>query len=186
MSRDEISIDSRKVMSIHVFYVDDIVFAYKVDRKHAAKLLISKLKDIFEMRDLDILKLFLEMRVIQRSEIFYLVQDVYVEKLIKKYEIIITERMSSSILLSYQSLISYEKDIDSDRVHVSRQKVKSICYLAIIIRSNIVKVAFKLVEFFINSDFYHLIVADHCIKYLHAIRYLEIKFNVSKSEKLII
>jgi hypothetical protein len=27
---------------------------------------------------------------------------------------------------------------------------------------------------------------NYCIKYLHAIRYLEIKFDVSKSEKLII
>jgi hypothetical protein len=47
------------------FYVDDIVFAYKIDRKHAAELLINKLKDIFEMRNLNILKFFLKMRVIQ-------------------------------------------------------------------------------------------------------------------------
>jgi hypothetical protein len=45
------------------FYVDDIVFAYRIDKKHVAELLISKLKDIFEMRNLDILKFFLEMRV---------------------------------------------------------------------------------------------------------------------------
>jgi ketosteroid isomerase-like protein len=69
------------------FYVDDIVFAYRVDRKHAAELLISKLKDIFEMRDLDTLKFFLEMRIIQKPEVVYLVQDVYAEKLVKKYEI---------------------------------------------------------------------------------------------------
>ncbi len=46
------------------FYVDDIVFAYKIDRQQTAELLISKLKDIFEMRNLDILKFFLRMRVI--------------------------------------------------------------------------------------------------------------------------
>jgi hypothetical protein len=46
------------------FYVNNIVFAFRADRKHAAELLINKLKDIFEMRDLDTLKFFLRMRII--------------------------------------------------------------------------------------------------------------------------
>ncbi len=53
------------------FYVDDIVFAYRVNRQQAAELLINKLKDIFEMRNLDILKFFLRMQVIQQSEVIY-------------------------------------------------------------------------------------------------------------------
>jgi hypothetical protein len=166
------------------FYVDDIVFAYRVDKKHAAELLINKLKDIFEMRDLDILKFFLDVKIIQRSDVIYLMQNAYVEKLIKKYEISTNQKISTS--LSFQSLTQYEKDVDSDRVHVYRQKVKSICYFAIIIRSNIAKVASKLIEFLTNSDLYHMIVVDHCIKYLHAIRHLSIKFDASKSENLIV
>jgi hypothetical protein len=169
------------------FYVDDIVFAYRVDKKHAVELLINKLKNIFEMRNLDTLKFFLDVRIIQNREtkIVYLMQNVYAEKLIKKHEISINQK-TSSISLSYQSLILYEKDVDSDRVYVYKQKVRSICYLAIIIRSNITKVAFKWTEFLTNSDLYHLIIADHCIRYLHAIRNLKIKFDVSKNEKLII
>jgi hypothetical protein len=132
------------------FYVDDIVFAYRVDRQQAAELLISKLKDIFEMRNLDILKFFLRMRVIQKPEMIYLMQDVYAEKLIKKYAISINQK--TFILLSYQSLTSYIREVDSIRVHIYRQKVKSICYLAIIIRPDIVKTASKLAEFLINSD----------------------------------
>jgi hypothetical protein len=31
-----------------------------------------------------------------------------------------------------------------------------------------------------------LIAADHCIKYLHATRYLALKFDVSENEKLIV
>jgi hypothetical protein len=146
------------------FYVDDIVFACRADKEHAAELLINKLKDIFEMRDLDTLKFFLRMRVIQRSDVIYLVQDAYVKKLIKEYRISINQK-TLSISLSYQSLISYENEIDSDRIHVYRQKVESICYSVIITRSDIVKVAFKLAEFLTNSDFYHLITADHCIRY---------------------
>jgi hypothetical protein len=166
------------------FYVDDIVFAYRVDRQQATELLISKLKDIFEMRNLDILKFFLRMRVIQQLEMIFLVQDVYAEKLIKKYEILINQKIFIS--LSYQSLISYMKEVDSIQIHTYRQKVRSICYFAIIVRSDIVKTTSKLAEFLINSDFYHLIIADHCIRYLHVIRHLTIKFNVSKSEKWII
>ncbi len=103
------------------FYVDDIVFAYRVDRQQATELLISNLKCIFEMRNLDILKFFLRMRVIQKSEMIFLVQDVYAEKLIKKYAISINQK--TFISLSYQSLISFEENVDSDRVHVYRQKV---------------------------------------------------------------
>jgi hypothetical protein len=169
------------------FYVDDIVFAYRVDRKHAAELLISKLKDIFEMRNLDILKFFLDVRIIQdrEAEIVYLVQDAYAEKLIKEYEISINQK-TSSISLFYQSLISYESENDSDRIHVYKQKVRSICYLVIIIRSDMIKVAFKLAKFLTNFGLYHLIAIDHCIRYMHSIRHLVIKFDVSKSEELII
>ncbi len=166
------------------FYVDDIVFAYKVDRQQTVELLISKLKDIFEMRNLDTLKFFLRMRIIQKSEMIFLVQDVYAEKLIKKYAISINQKIFIS--LSYQSLISYMREIDSIRIHIYRQKVKSICYLAIIIRSDIAKTTSKLAEFLINPGPYHLLIADHCIRYLHVIRHLTIKFDASEDEKLII
>jgi hypothetical protein len=166
------------------FYVDDIVFAYRADREHAVELLISKLKGIFEMRDLGTLKFFLGVRVIQQSEMMYLVQDVYAEKLIKKYEISINQKTSTS--LPYQSLTSYEGEIDPDRVHAYRQKVGSICYLAIITRSDIVKTASKLAEFLINSDSYHLMAVDHCIRYLHSTRHLTIKFDASEDGELII
>jgi hypothetical protein len=103
------------------FYVNDIVFAFRTDWKHETEILINKLKDIFEMRDLGTLKFFLGVRIIQDREtrIVYLVQDAYAEKLIKEYEISINQK-TSSISLSYQSLISYEDEIDSDRIHEYR------------------------------------------------------------------
>ncbi len=78
------------------------------------------------------------------------------------------------------------REVDSIRVHIYRQKVKSICYFAIITRSDIVKTTSKLAELLINFDFYHLMIADHCIRYLHVTRHLTIKFDVSKDEELII
>jgi hypothetical protein len=79
------------------FYVDDIVFVYRVDKKHAVELLISKLKDIFEIKNLDILKFFLRMQVIQKSEMIFLMQNVYTEKLIKEYEISINQMIFISL-----------------------------------------------------------------------------------------
>jgi hypothetical protein len=78
------------------------------------------------------------------------------------------------------------KEVDSIRIHIYKQKMKLICYFAIIIRSDIVKTTFKLAEILINSDSYYLMIADHCIRYLHVIRHLTIKFDVSKDEELII
>ncbi len=112
-------------------------------------------------------------------------QDVYAEKLIKEYEIFINQK-ASSISLFYQSLMSYDDEVDSDRVHEYRQKMRSICYFVIIIRSDMIKVASKLAKFLTNFAPYHLIAVDYCIRYMHSTRHLVIKFDVSKSEDLIV
>ncbi len=62
--------------------------------------------------------------------------------------------------------------------------MKSICYFVIITRSNIIKIAFELTRHFINSDSKHLKAANHCIKYLHVIKFLVIRYLNSENEKL--
>ncbi len=69
-------------------------------------------------------------------------------------------------------------------IHVYRQKMKSICYFVIITRSNIIKIASELTRHFINSDSEHLKAADHCIKYLHVIKFLIIRYSNLKNEEL--
>ncbi len=103
-------------------------------------------------------------------------------KLIKDY--VINIKYKTTTLLSYQSLMSYIDEINQEKVHVYRQKIKSICYSVIIIRSNIIKIAFELTRHFINSDSKHLKTTDHCIKYLHVIKFLIIRYSNWKSEKL--
>jgi hypothetical protein len=61
--------------------------------------------------------------------------------------------------------------------------MKSICYFVIISRSNIIKIAFELTRHFINLDLKHLKVVNHCIKYLHVIKFLIIRYSNSKDEK---
>jgi hypothetical protein len=102
-------------------------------------------------------------------------------KLIKNY--VINIEYKTTTFLSYQSLMLYIDEMNQKKVHVYRQKMKSICYFVIITRSNIIKIAFELTRHFINSDSKHLKAANHCIKYLHVIKFLIIRYLNSKNEK---
>ncbi len=103
-------------------------------------------------------------------------------KLVKNY--VINIEYKATTFSSYQSLMSYTDEMNQKRVYVYRQKMKSICYSVIITRSNIIKTAFELTRHFINFDSKHLKAADHCIKYLHVIKFLIIRYSNSKNEKL--
>ncbi len=164
------------------FYVNDIVFAFTASRKKDAENLIRRLKNIFDMRNLDSLNFFLDVRILQKFDTIWLIQNFYMNKLIKNY--VINTEYKATTFLSYQSLMSYIDDVNQERIHIYRQKVESICYSAIIIRSNIIKAASELARHFTNFDSKHLKAADHCIKYLHVIKFLVIRYSNSENEKL--
>ncbi len=103
-------------------------------------------------------------------------------KLIKNY--VTNIEYKATTFLSYQSLMSYIDEMNQKRIHVYRQKMKSICYFVIITRSNIIKIVFEFTRHFINFDSKHLKIADYCIKYLHVIKFLFIRYLNSKNEKL--
>ncbi len=131
------------------------------------------------------LKFFLEMRIIQSIDFVYLVQDAYIDKLVKNYQIN-TNLKASSISLSQvnDDIKSFEKNVDSKRVHTYRQKVRSMCYSVIITRSDIVKSAFKLIKHLINLEPDYMTAVNHCIRYLYKTKHLGIKFDVSRSKEL--
>jgi hypothetical protein len=153
--------------------VNDIVFAYTASREKNAENLIRRLKDIFDMKDLDSLNFFFDVRILQKLDTIWLIQNFYMNKLIKNY--VINIEYKATTFLSYQSLMSYTDEMNQKRVYVYRQKVKSICYSVIIIRSNIIKAASELTRHFTNFDSKHLKTANHCIKYLHVIKFLIIR-----------
>ncbi len=80
--------------------------------------------------------------------------------------------------------MSYTKEVNDERIRIYRQKMKSLCYLAIITRSNITKTAFELARYFTNLNSNYVKAANHCIKYLHATKYLAIRYSNSESDKL--
>jgi hypothetical protein len=164
------------------FYVNDIIFAFTVSRKKDAKNLIRRLKDIFDMRDSDSLIIFLDVRILQKLDTIKLIQNFYMNKLMKNY--VINIEYKTTTFLFYQSLMSYINDMNKKKIHIYRQKIKSICYFVIITRSNIIKIAFELTRHFINFNLKHLKAVNHCIKYLYIIKFLIIRYSNSKNEEL--
>jgi hypothetical protein len=179
---DEFCLFSNDNEILMFFYVNDIVFAFTASREKDAKNLIRRLKNIFDMRDLDSLNFFLDVRILQKFDTIWLIQNFYMNKLIKNY--VINIKYKATTLLSYQSLMSYIDEMNQERVHVYRQKVELICYFVIITRSNIIKIASELTRHFINFDSKHLKATNHCINYLHVIKFLIIRYSNSENEKL--
>ncbi len=179
---DEFCLFSNDNEILMFFYVNDNVFAFIASRKKDAKNLIRRLKDIFDMRNLNSLNFFLEVRILQKFDTIWLIQNFYMNKLTKNY--VINTEYKATTLLSYQSLMSYIDEMNQKKVHVYRQKIKSICYSVIITRSNIIKIASELTRHFVNLDSKHLKAADHCIRYLHVIKFLIILYSNSENEEL--
>jgi hypothetical protein len=148
---------------IMFFYVDDIMFAYHTNRKRVAETYIDRLKSIFEMRNMRSMKFFLEIRIIQTIDSIYLMQDIYIDKLVKHYKININSKTSSTSL-SIEDIESFEIDVDPNCMHEYRKKIESICYSVVISRSNIVKTTSKLAEHLVNSRSDHLTAMNHLIK----------------------
>jgi hypothetical protein len=111
-------------------------------------------------------------------------QDTYIDKLMKNYKIHINSKASFTSL-SFENIESFDEDVDQSRMHEYRKKIESICYSAVISRSDIVKVVFKLTEHLINLESSHLAAMNYLIKYLYETKHLTIKFNVSRNEELI-
>ncbi len=166
------------------FYVNDIVFAYRSNRKRVAEAYIDRLKSIFEMRNMSHVKFFLRIRIIQTIESIYLVQDTYIDKLVKNYKININSKASFTSL-SIEDIESFDEDVESNHMHEYRKKMRSVCYSVVISRSDIVKTTSKLAEHLVNSESTHLHAVNHLIRYLYDTKHLTIRFDVSKDEELI-
>jgi hypothetical protein len=78
------------------FYVNNIVFAFTASREKDAKNLIRRLKNIFDMRDLNSLNFFFDVRILQKFDTIWLIQNY-----------VINIEYKTTTFLFYQSLMSY-------------------------------------------------------------------------------
>ena len=169
------------------FYVDDIVFAYKGDRMQLIENYVNKFKRMFEIKNMKILTYFLEVRVIRDvdAKIIKLVQDVYIDKLVKEYQIPFDSKASTPI--SYEEEMKpYENEIDAKLMDLYKKKVGSICYSAIITKPDIAKAVFKLAEHLKNPSFVHMEAADQCLRYLYSTKFFGIEYSAYERSSLMV
>jgi hypothetical protein len=178
---DEFCLFSNDNEILMFFYMNDIIFAFTTSRKKNAENLIHRLKNNFDMRNLNSLNFFLDVRILQKFDTIWLIQNFYMNKLIKNY--VINIKYKATTFVSYLSLMLYIDEMNQKKIHVYRQKMKSIYYFVIIIRSNIIKIAFELTRYFINFNSKYLKTTNHCIKYLHIIKFLIIRYLNSENKK---
>jgi hypothetical protein len=103
-------------------------------------------------------------------------------KLVKNY--VINTKLKTTTSFSYQQLMFHTKKLNDEKVRIYRPKMRSFCYLAIITRSNITKIAFELTRYLTNLSSEHVKTTNHCIKYLHATKYLAIHYLNSENKEL--
>ncbi len=70
---DEFCLFSNDNEILMFFYVNDIVFAFIASREQDAENLIRRLNDIFDMRNLDSLNFFLDVRILQKFDTIWLI-----------------------------------------------------------------------------------------------------------------
>ncbi len=96
---DEFCLFSNDNEDLMFFYVNDIVFAFIASREKNAKTLIRRLKNIFNMKNWNSLNFFLDVRILQQLDTIWLIQNFYMNKLIKNY--VINIEYKTTTLLSY-------------------------------------------------------------------------------------
>lgn len=110
-----------------------------------------------------------------------LVQDSYMDKLAKEYDIDTTMKTPATPLPD--NLGKFTGEVDPARVHIYRKKVGSICYPAVITRPDVAKAASILSEFLTNPGPDHLAAADQCLRYLYGTKRLGIEYSVTAAAR---
>ena len=167
------------------FYVDDIVVIYRSDQSNRVETYVQQLRNSFEIKDLGRLKFFLGVRILKNKNTISLIQNSYMEKLAKEYNIPTNRKAPASPLpWPADEMAVYENEIDEARIHEYRKKVGSICYSTISTRPDTAKAASKLAEHLKNPSPIHLQAANHCLHYLYATRYLGIEYSASERDAM--
>ena len=162
------------------FYVNDIAILYEKKHTQQMKKFQNKLFQIYEMRYIDELQWFLDIRITRdcNKHTLTLCQDSYIDKLIIKFNINTSTRSSEASLSSYEQIEKNLNTTTAQQTLVYQQRIDFINFAAVIIKSDIAFAAFKLSKFLINSSFQHLKAVNKMLKYLVHIRSYEIVFNV--------
>ena len=170
------------------FFVDDIAIIY--DRRHVQKVDEFQIDffQVYEMKYLEEVKWFLNIRITKDRTIrkLSLYQNFYINKLISKFHVNISFKTSEASLSSFEEFKKNSKQATAEQILSYQQRIDSINFSAITIKSDTAQATSKLSEFLINSFQKHLDAADRVLRYLtHTKEYSIIFDSETESSKTI-
>lgn len=154
------------------FFVDDIVWTFRKNRRNEVMSVIQILFKIFTIEILEKLKWFFEMYIIRNciKEFLWIFQNAYIEKICEVLMFIIF-RFSFTFMkiIKLQPMTNDEKISNNSRI-LYQKKVEFILFAIIFIRPNVAFVIFKYVQFNQMLNWKHYYVANRVIQYLYNIQ----------------
>ena len=109
-----------------------------------------------------------------------MMQNTYIKKLIKKYDID-SINMKAPVTLIPVDLKAFDDETDIADIHQYKKMIGSICYSAVCIKFDITKVAFKFSKFLINLGLNHMKTVMQCLCYLYVTKNLKIQYSAKVS-----
>ncbi len=100
--------------------------------------------------------------------------NLYIEKIVKHYNLISKKTRFSTILLIYTYIEKFIKKVIRITIKVFQKRIELLLYTSIILYIDVVHIAAKLSKYLFNLSPIHLAVVDRVILYLYTTRYLAI------------
>ena len=157
------------------FYVDDVVIAFKKNKKEQAKYLIQAIKDQYTLTGGEDIQWFLGIEILRdrKQGLIKLSQALYIDKISKlaKEGHIPTTPMRNIELLPYSGRAS------AASITQYQRKIGSLLYVAVITRPDIAFATSRLARFNMNPGPEHHQEADRALLYLSATRNLALQYG---------
>ena len=160
------------------FYVDNIVVLNIKQNADKLQIFEKTLLMKFQMRIFEKLNWFLNIRIIRnwKSQKIWLCQNSYIEKIAVKFNV---ENFKNIIVF----LTEFFKNSDDEifvidqTIYEYQQRVELLNFAAVIIKSDIVLITFRLFQFLKNFSKIHITAINRVIFYLQCIKHLVIKYS---------
>ena len=147
------------------FYIDDIVICYKKKNEAEAKTAVAGLKTQYTINELEDLKWFLEIHVLQdrAKKLLWLSQELYINKIANQFYLDLTEKLPDTSMIG--KLLSNDEISPAFKAsaHIYQKKTGFILFAIITIKPDVAFAASQLARFNTNPRDIHHKAADHVI-----------------------
>jgi hypothetical protein len=173
------------------FYVNDIIVLFMKSNANRMRIFEKALMQRFEMRILNSLQWFLDIRIIRDRDNrkIWLCQNSYIIKMTSKFNLKKIKCFKISLIdLSIRLEVSEDHvtKSNSQLIYAYQQRIESLNFAAMISRSDVAFVTTKLTQFLQTSHLNHLSTVDRMISYLYEIKNLAIEYFDKRSTDILL